>query len=139
MGKDWDTILERTTPLVLGALAVLFAGFTAFIHLDPGRTPAAATPTTSALKGREQWHQGNCSTCHQIYGLGGYLGPDLTNVYSRRGEGFLRFVLANGYGAMPKPALDQQGMDELVEYLKYVDTSGRYPQTPSWPLKGLPN
>jgi len=40
-----------------------------------------------ALQGQQLWQQNNCFSCHQIYGLGGYLGPDLTNVYSQRGKG----------------------------------------------------
>ncbi|MBK8357424.1 MAG: hypothetical protein IPL13_19205 [Saprospiraceae bacterium] len=33
--------------------------------------------------GKLIWQDYNCNACHQIYGLGGYLGPDLTNVYSK--------------------------------------------------------
>src|SRR5690554_1410938 len=40
-----------------------------------------------ALQGQNLWLKNNCNSCHQIYGLGGYLGPDLTNVYSfRKGD-----------------------------------------------------
>ncbi len=33
----------------------------------------------NAIKGKQIWLQNNCQTCHQIYGFGGFLGPDLTN------------------------------------------------------------
>ena len=39
---------------------------------------------SSALRGQQLWQNNNCWACHQIYGLGGYLGPDLTNIYSHK-------------------------------------------------------
>lgn len=138
MSRDWGAILERTTPRVLGGLGALFLCMTVFVHLDPGRSPAARHPSPLALAGRQQWMQHGCATCHQVYGLGGYLGPDLTNVHSRRDEEFIRFVLTNGYGTMPRMKLSQQAVSELMAYLAYLDTTGEYPPK-HWPTEGLPN
>ncbi len=38
------------------------------------------------IRGEDIWLKNNCNSCHQLYGLGGYLGPDLTNVYSVNGK-----------------------------------------------------
>ena len=38
-----------------------------------------------AIEGENIWLQKNCNSCHQLYGLGGYLGPDLTNIFSASG------------------------------------------------------
>ena len=40
-----------------------------------------------AINGENIWLKNNCNSCHQLYGLGGYLGPDLTNIYSTKGKG----------------------------------------------------
>ena len=39
--------------------------------------------TILSTNGKLIWQKYNCQSCHQIYSLGGYLGPDLTNVYSK--------------------------------------------------------
>jgi nitric oxide reductase subunit C len=52
--------------------------------------------------GKLIWQKYNCNACHQVYGLGGYLGPDLTNVYSTRGSKYIQAFLKTGTGAMPQ-------------------------------------
>ncbi len=65
--------------------------------------------------------------CHQIYGLGGYLGPDLTNVLERRPAAYVRAVLSNGIREMPDFQLSEQEIEQLVAFLKYFDTPGTFP------------
>ncbi|MNT87874.1 hypothetical protein D3C72_2283510 [compost metagenome] len=67
------------------------------------------------------------------------MGPDLTNEYSLRGGPFIRNVLINGFGNMPRIPMSNQDADALVEYLKYVDSTGQFPQKKPWPLEALPN
>ena len=40
-----------------------------------------------AITGKVLYQKYNCTACHQIYGLGGFLGPDLTIVVSQQGKG----------------------------------------------------
>ena len=40
-------------------------------------------------RGKALFQQNNCIACHQLYGLGGYLGPELTNAYSDNNRGEL--------------------------------------------------
>lgn len=67
----------------------------------------------------------NCTACHQIYGLGGYLGPELTTAWSdpARGEQYLRAFLQYGGPRMPDFHLQQHDIDNIVAYLKYVDAT----------------
>ena len=75
--------------------------------------------------GKLIWQDYNCNACHQIYGLGGYLGPDLTNVYSKRGEEYIKTFLTTGTGAMPVFHLSQSESNSLLAFLKDIDASGK--------------
>lgn len=69
----------------------------------------------------------NCVACHQFYGLGGYMGPDLTNVISNRGEAYARAFIAAGTATMPNLGLADDEIDAVVAYLAFVDKTGTYP------------
>lgn len=77
--------------------------------------------------GVEVWRAKNCTACHSIYGLGGHIGPDLTNVFSKGGEEYIDFVLKNGLGNMPNLKLTNVERKELISYLKYINSFGEYP------------
>ena len=74
-------------------------------------------------KGKELFQQHNCTSCHQLYGLGGYLGPELTSAYSdpQRGELYMRAFLQAGGPRMPKYGFSKEEIDALISYLNYVD------------------
>lgn len=76
-------------------------------------------------KGKLLFQQHNCIACHQLYGLGGYLGPELTSAYSdpQRGELFMRAFLQAGGQRMPKFGFRKDEIDALISYLKYVDAT----------------
>lgn len=76
--------------------------------------------------GRQVWQKYNCQACHQLYGLGGYLGPDLTNVYSRLYESpeALKIFFKGGLKQMPVFNMSPEEEDLLVEFLKATDKSG---------------
>ncbi len=84
------------------------------------------------LSGREIWHKNGCANCHAVYGLGGHLGPDLTNVISRRGEDFTRATIIGGGVRMPAQKLSDAQLDQIVSYLTHLDETGVYP-TKSFP------
>ncbi len=71
--------------------------------------------------------------CHQFYGLGGYMGPDLTHVVSSKGAAYARAFLISGTERMPNFGFNEQEMDELVAFLEFVDTMGTY-EAPSYDL-----
>ena len=78
-------------------------------------------------EGRLVWQKYNCQSCHQLYGLGGYLGPDLTNVISQpnKGESYVRVMLMAGAKQMPKYNLSDSEVHALLSFLVSVDKSGK--------------
>lgn len=84
-----------------------------------------STVNKEALKGKIVWQQYNCNSCHQVYGLGGYLGPDLTNVYSKKGPGYITAFLKSGTEIMPDFNLQKNEINALLAYLKNIDQSGK--------------
>lgn len=76
------------------------------------------------LQGKKLWQEKNCNACHQIYGLGGFLGPDLTNVYSQKSPEYIKVFIQYGTVVMPKFSLSQQELSSLLAFLKSVDETG---------------
>lgn len=79
-----------------------------------------------AIKGRLVFQKYNCQDCHQLYGLGGYLGPDLTNVFKKYNENelSLKALFKGGIQQMPSFNLSQQEEKELIEFFKMTNASG---------------
>lgn len=75
--------------------------------------------------GKQLFQQYNCQACHQIYGLGGYLGPELTRAYSdnNRGGQYMKAILATGGSRMPDFHFNTKQIEALIAYLKYVDAT----------------
>jgi nitric oxide reductase subunit C len=107
-------------------LILLFIGYTYFVYTEGTENVNSPEMNESAIKGRILWQENNCTACHQIYGLGGYLGPDLTNVYRRYGDGTKGFFNA-GKGVMTKYNFTDKEQEYLLEFLKSVDESGNFP------------
>lgn len=80
-----------------------------------------------ASEGHLVWQSYNCQTCHQLYSLGGYLGPDLTNIISNpsKGEKTVRALIKSGTKQMPAFNLTDHEMNSLIEFLKSIDASGK--------------
>ncbi|NUM31389.1 MAG: cytochrome c [Bacteroidetes bacterium] len=77
------------------------------------------------VKGMDLWQKYNCNACHQVYGLGGYLGPDLTNVYSKRGPEYIAAFLQSGTQIMPKFNFSEDEIKSLLAFLEMMDKSGK--------------
>ena len=76
-------------------------------------------------KGKQLYQQYNCTACHQLYGLGGYLGPELTTAYSDppRGELFMKAFLQGGGPRMPNFHFQKEEINAIISFLKYVDAT----------------
>ncbi len=116
--------------LILLLLLALFSSYNYIIYTDTSAYGAVRL-SGKAVQGEKLWLQNNCNSCHQIYGLGGYLGPDLTNVYSfrKRDEKYLKSMFNSGINAMPEFDFNETEKAELLQFLKEIDQTGKYPNT----------
>lgn len=107
---------------ILLALSLVFCAYTLVIYFQDhdARSPASSM----VRRGMEVWQGQNCQSCHQFYGLGGYMGPDLTNVVSQRDEQRIRTFIRYGTGRMPAHAISEDELDALIAFLAWVDSSG---------------
>lgn len=108
-------------------LSILFLIYSFSIYLTPISIHEGKFNKTTAANGRLVWQKYNCQSCHQLFGLGGYLGPDLTNVMSQNGKGetLLRAMVKLGTKQMPTFNLSENELHELIEFLKSTDASGK--------------
>ena len=85
--------------------------------------------TEQSKKGKLLYQRKNCHACHQLYGLGGFMGPDLTNVISAAGKGpaYVNSFLQNGTERMPNFHFSKEEKDEIVAFLSYTDKTGVSP------------
>jgi nitric oxide reductase subunit C len=92
-----------------------------FIVYTNGTESINGTANGKANEGKMLFQKYNCVACHQIYGLGGYLGPELTTVMMQPGEElYVRSVLKYGTVRMPDFHLNENETDALVAFLKYT-------------------
>ncbi len=109
--------------VLLSALCVLFAVYSYLVYTA---APMHGTAASSEVReGMRVWQANNCAGCHQLYGLGGYMGPDLTNTSSLKGEARIRTFVRYGTGRMPAHALNDAELDALIAFLTWVDRSGQ--------------
>jgi nitric oxide reductase subunit C len=119
----------------MGKVAVflcLFVSYTCYsfvVYTKGTESKQASSIYEQALinRGKQIFQQKNCTACHQVYGLGGYLGPDLTKAWSdkSRGEVYLAAILKSGGARMPDYHFNQDDINGLLAYLKYIDLSAR--------------
>lgn len=116
--------------LILLLLFTLFASYNYVLYTEQSAYGTVKL-SEKALQGEKLWRQNNCNSCHQIYGLGGYLGPDLTNVYSfrKRDEKFLKSMFNSGVKAMPTFDFNETEQEALLQFLIEIDQTGKYPNT----------
>lgn len=118
----------KQNKIVIIVLVSLCAIYNVFIY----STKESKTPiklSSQAVFGQQLWQENNCWSCHQVYGLGGYLGPDLTNVIShpQKGEVYVKAFLNSGLKSMPKFNFSEEEKNAIVAYLKQIDSTGYYP------------
>lgn len=97
--------------------------------------------TESVVRGKMIWESNNCMGCHTILGEGAYYAPELTKVYTRRSEEFIKIFLKDplsmypGKRKMVKYDFSDREIYDLISFFRWVgeiDCNG-YPAEP--PLK----
>ena len=96
-----------------------------------GAPPTPVPGDTPEERGANLFQGLGCVACHMINGVGGAVGPDLTNVYNK-GEDYIKesilmpnAVLSEGYQANIMPQnfgerVSDQDLNDLVAYFKSV-------------------
>ena len=115
-------ILITCCYLIICGLVVFTSG-----RQDNHEMTVDATQAERIEHGKQVWQDNGCVVCHSIYGLGGHLGPDLTNVYSRMGSAYIETILQSGLKKMPIYALSSEDTQSLIAYFEYLDQLGNYP------------
>ncbi len=117
-----------------GGTAFFVLLFAALIFHTEQRIPKrsnVAELTPAVVRGKHIWETRNCIGCHTLMGEGAYFAPELGNVYTRRGgdnggSEFLKAWIkaqptqAPGRRQMPQFHLNDQQLDDLVQFLKWT-------------------
>ena len=106
-------------------LCTLFLIYSFTIYIQPSYKKNEFIHFKKAAEGRLVWQKYNCQSCHQFYGLGGYLGPDLTNMMSRKDAvNIVKGMIVNGTKIMPAYQISDSEFQALVEFLHSTNASG---------------
>jgi nitric oxide reductase subunit C len=82
--------------------------------------------TTQVVQGKHLWESNNCMGCHTILGEGAYYAPELTKVYERRGEGYIKSVLMSPIPWGPRGRkmvcykMNDADASAVAAYLKWI-------------------
>lgn len=93
--------------------------------------------TPSVVRGKEIWEVNNCMGCHTLLGEGAYYAPELTKVYERRGEAWMKIFLKDpeamfpGQRKMVNYHFNAEQIDDVVAFFKWIGTI----QTNGFPAK----
>jgi nitric oxide reductase subunit C len=116
----------------MGKILIVLGLFSTYIFYSvlvytkgTGTSIQLAENDAEARMGKRLFQQKNCIACHQLYGLGGYIGPELTTAWSDkdRGELYIRAFLQAGGRTMPNFHFKTEEVDAIVKYLRYVDST----------------
>ena len=103
--------------LLLTLLVLCFGIQTGLVYSDARSAPLSE----AALEGRGLWQRHACQTCHQLYGQGGFLGPDLTHAASRVDSTRLVSLLTVGSGQMPPLDFSDAETAAVAAFLREID------------------
>jgi nitric oxide reductase subunit C len=105
-----------------------FAAYSVYVWTAGTDLPRSLPADPYVAAGFALFQEKNCVACHQFYGLGGHMGPDLTNVISApdKGADYARAFIESGTDKMPDYGFDTAEVDALVRFLEFVDSSGTY-------------
>jgi ubiquinol-cytochrome c reductase cytochrome b subunit len=116
----------RQRPIAMGLTAVVVFGVVGLTYLGANATPAGVVKvpatdgmTAPQLAGLEVYNTQGCTACHQIHGIGGHTGPDLSRAgYRWEPVDIRKQIVSPKDDRMPAyDGLNPQQVDDLVAYL----------------------
>jgi len=124
--------------------SVIFLGlsFETVTSSMPAKTNADQI-TDAVVRGKHIWESNNCMGCHTILGEGAYYAPELTRVYSRKGESYIKTVLMAKQPWQPRGrkmvayGLSEEDANDVVAFFEWVDKMdlNGFPPEPDSKLK----
>ena len=126
--------------------SLAFIGLTIDTFRQVPKLTNSAQITPAVAHGKELWEKHNCMGCHTLLGEGAYYAPELTKVFERRGEAFIRAMLKDPQGMYPggrkmqKVDLSEKEMDDLVAFFKWIGQIdlGGFPPRPTLNALAVP-
>ncbi len=136
-------VADRRQPVepgtVLRLLIVCYILISIVSYTDYPRRSAEAPLSPLERRGQAVWRSNGCQVCHQIYGYGGFLGPDLTNrVTGDTPDDEITTIVTSGQGRMPAFDLAPDETDALLAYLRKMNRSGRSQPAPLAGRRSVP-
>jgi len=111
-----------TKSVVVISIAVYFIVFL-FLSGNSEFDNSTNKVSHDVILGRKIWLKNGCVSCHSIYGLGGFLGPDLTEVSGRRDGEYIRQMILNGGDKMPAFHFHEGEINSLLSFFQYMFSS----------------
>ncbi len=149
--------MQRALRIVrsLGVVLAVLVGWVALSSgsRPPGTSSAAAMPRPPRTRGAPTQQSQSpfaaakaerlirerlaCLGCHQLDGDGGRIGPDLTDVGSRRSAAFIERMIRDPQGAVPGVVMPKTPLTEpvLLLLVDYLQSRGGPPMSPD-PVAG---
>lgn len=114
----------------LGGTVVTFAVFLGLswnsLSNDVPKQTNEQNLTEQVVRGKVLWEENNCMGCHTIFGEGAYYAPELTKVFERRGEGYMKAVFMTKIPWAPRGrkmvayGFSEAEADDLVQFFKWI-------------------
>lgn len=107
----------------------MFIAYSAIVYTSGTENNSGKVISEDAKMGKLLFQEKNCISCHQIYGMGGYMGPDLTNVIQDPGKGsnYAKAFLMTGTEKMPDFNFSDEEISQLIAFLGFMGADGVYP------------
>jgi len=113
-------------PVTLSILALIYGVVSGVAYTDYPRQAPVQKLSAEEQHGLRVWRSNNCQVCHQLYGFGGFLGPDLTNrVTDDSPDGEFTFILTKGSKQMPALDLPPEEQTAVLAFLRAMNRTGR--------------
>jgi nitric oxide reductase subunit C len=130
--KNFKIMLSKSQAKVffLGGTFVTFAIFLGLSWNSLSREVPQQTHeenlSPQVVAGKHIWEKNNCMGCHTLFGEGAYYAPELTKVYERRGEPYIKTVLMSQTPWSPRGrkmvayAMTEAEANDVVAFLKWI-------------------